>query len=206
MRTVAVVEDDPALLLGLSEKLGMEGFKVVSARDGEAALELLGSVVPDVLVLDLMLPKVDGFEVCREMVDALSDVRVLFLTSYDDASSVRAARAAGAHGLLSKETTVEGIVAAILAAVSDAGRRAFPAAGQGVLTDRELDVLERMARGLTQPEIAADLGVSPETVKSYARELYSKLGAHDRAGALNEARRLGLLAAPPGSGVPRDTG
>lgn len=81
MRTVAVVEDDPALLLGLTEKLGMEGFKVVSAKDGEAALELLGSVVPDVLVLDLMLPKIDGFEVCRAFRRRYPEIPVLILSA-----------------------------------------------------------------------------------------------------------------------------
>ncbi len=81
MRTVAVVEDDPALLLGLTEKLGMEGFKVVSAKDGEAALVLLGSVVPDILVLDLMLPKIDGFEVCRAFRRRYPEIPVLILSA-----------------------------------------------------------------------------------------------------------------------------
>ncbi len=81
MRTVAVIEDDPALLLGLTEKLGMEGYRVVSARDGEAALELLGREVPDVLVLDLMLPKIDGLEVCRAFRKRYPEIPVLILSA-----------------------------------------------------------------------------------------------------------------------------
>ena len=128
MRTVAIVEDDPALLLGLTEKLGMEGFRVVSARDGEAALELLGREVPDLLVLDLMLPKIDGFEICRAFRKRYPQIPVLILSARSQEEDKVRGLKLGADDYMTKPFGLKELLAridALLRRTSGAGEFRF---------------------------------------------------------------------------------
>jgi DNA-binding NarL/FixJ family response regulator len=201
---VVLVDDHPIFRLGLTRAIASPSIAVIGeAGTGSGALDLVRRELPDVVLLDVALPDQDGFTVCRAIRQRWRSVGVILLTSFDDVASVRASRSAGARAHLSKETKPAAISEAIMSVAGDAEWSSFPTTGVDVLTARELDVLERLALGLTQREIASVLGLSNETVKSYLREAYSKLQVRDRAGALYEARSRGLIAATPGTGVPR---
>lgn len=200
-----IVDDHPVFRLGLLRALTDRRLVVVGeAGTGRAAIDMLSRVKPRVALLDVALPDLDGFAVCRAMLRQAPDLVVVMLTSFYDLATLRASRSAGARGHLVKDTAPDVIMSEIDAMLSDRSHEHFPGLREGPLTDRELDVLQCLAFGFRQPDIARELGVSSETVKSYTRELYGKLDAHDRAGALAAAWRRGLIASPPIAGVPAD--
>jgi DNA-binding NarL/FixJ family response regulator len=213
--------DDQALVRdGLRVQLGLaEGIDVVgTAANGEQAVQLARRELPDVLLMDIRMPVLDGIEATRQIVrdpDA-PGVRVLILTTFDLDEHVYGALAAGASGFLLKDATPEEIVHAVrvvaagdaLLAPSVTGRlvREFasrPTAGKpygdrlGSLTEREVEVLRLVAAGLSNAELAARLVLSAATVKTHVSRILTKLGLRDRTQLVVAAYEAGLVI--PGS-------
>lgn len=210
--TRVIVVDDQALVReGLVTMLElMPGIEVVgTAGDGEEALALVRGARPDVALMDLRMPRMDGVEATRRIRAEHPATRVIVLTTYADDRSILAAVEAGARGYLTKhsggrelrraiETVMEGnallepvVQARLLEAV--AGGRATPQASlPDDLTPREAEVLTLIAKGLSNAEIARRLFVSEGTVKTHINNLFSKIGARDRAQAVAYAFRKGM--------------
>ena len=211
---VLVVDDQRVVRDGLRTLLGLlEDIEVVgAAADGEEAVEVAAVVRPDLVLMDLRMPRCDGVEATRRLVAQQPDTRVLVLTTYADDRSVLEALRAGARGYLTKDAGVDEIEQAVRQVMSghaaidpsvqhhllDAiskGPAAAPAAGTHLpdgLTEREADVLRLMATGLANGEIATQLFVSESTVKSHINHLFAKIGARDRAHAVRYAYEHGL--------------
>jgi DNA-binding NarL/FixJ family response regulator len=218
---VLLADDQRLVRESLGTLLGLLGGieLVATASDGEEAVALAAEHRPQVVLMDLRMPRLDGIEATRRLRERCPDVRVISLTTYADDESVLGALRAGARGYLTKDASGEEIRAAILTVA--AGDAALdPAvqhhvvsalAGGGApaedtstntelpddLTPREAQVLALIAEGLTNTEIAERLVVSPTTVKSHINHLFAKAGLRDRAQAVNYAYRTGL-ARPPG--------
>jgi DNA-binding NarL/FixJ family response regulator len=209
-----LVRESLGTLLGLLPGIEM----VASASDGEEALALADEHGPDVVLMDLRMPRLDGIEATRRLRQRRPDVRVIALTTYADDESVLGAIRAGARGYLTKDASSEDIRNAILtvargeaaldpsvqhhviAALADDDGRADELVGSELpddLTPREAEVLGLIAEGLTNAEIAERLFVSPTTVKSHINHLFAKAGLRDRTQAVNYAYRTGI-AIPPG--------
>lgn len=200
---VVIVDDHPIFRIGLSRALSGTPLEVVAEAETAAeAREVVLATKPDVVLLDIVLPDGDGLSVCRHIKRQLPETAVVMLSSFDDVATVRASREAGASAHLSKDTPASEIVAQALRLMAEPTATIFPRMRVSGMTERELDVLERLALGWTYAAIAEHLGLSPETVKSYLREAYGKLGVRDRAAAIAEGRRRGFLPRPPGLGVP----
>ncbi|MBB4909270.1 response regulator [Actinophytocola algeriensis] len=217
--TRVLVADDQALVRG-SFRLLVEtepGFTAVGeAEDGVAAVELAGRTLPDVVLMDVRMPRMDGIEATRRICGdpATSAVRVLILTTFDLDDYVYAALRAGASGFLLKDTPPADLLSAIrVVAEGEAllaptvtrrliaeftrrpettARPAGPAGLEGV-TEREREVLLLIARGLSNAEIAAHLHLGLATVKTHIGRLLSKLAARDRAQLVIAAYESGLV-------------
>jgi DNA-binding NarL/FixJ family response regulator len=212
---VLVADDQRVVREGLSRLLGLlTGIKVVgTAADGNEALALAIKLRPDVVLMDLRMPRCDGIEATRRLREHDASIKVLVLTTYADDRSVIDALRAGARGYLTKDAgaaeirealqRVTGGQAAIDPAVqqhlldaitaSRPGPRAEPARQfPGGLTAREAEVLSLIARGLSNAEIASRLMVSETTVKSHINHLFAKTGVRDRAQAVTYAYQHGL--------------
>jgi two-component system nitrate/nitrite response regulator NarL len=204
---VLVADDHPAMR-GALARLVREHDQlelVGAAGDGEQAMEMIGALVPDVALLDVRMPRLDGLGALAQLRSAGSPVRVLLISGGDDSEVAHEAIAQGAAGFLSKDAEEAEIGNAIVAVAH--GRSVLsPALQSGVLdlirsrargtvhlSGRERELLELAARGLTTSEIARQLHLSPNTVKTYWQRLYEKLGASDRASAMAEAIRRGLV-------------
>jgi two-component system nitrate/nitrite response regulator NarL len=204
---VLVADDHPAMRGALArlvrEHASLE--LVGEASDGEQAVGMADSLQPDVALLDVRMPQLDGLGVLRRLRAASSPVRVLLISGSDDSEIAHEAIGQGAAGFLSKDAEEEEISQAILAVA--AGQSVLSSALQSGVLDlirtraggavqlsgRERELLELAADGLTTAEIAKRLYLSPNTVKTYWQRLYEKLGASDRANAVAEAIRRGLL-------------
>jgi DNA-binding NarL/FixJ family response regulator len=206
-----VVRDGLGLLVGL-----IDGVEVVgSASDGQEALERCEAERPDVVLMDLRMPRMDGAQATRRIRETLPDVEVLVLTTYADDESLFPALQAGARGYLTKDASAEEIERAItalhegrthldpavqerlLAAALEAKDAPVAAAGPGrelpdELTPREAEVLKLIAQGLSNAEIAAALVVSGATVKTHVNRIFSKTGVRDRAQAVRYAVDRGI--------------
>jgi len=215
---VLLADDQRLVRESLSTMLGLlDGIELVdSAADGEQALALAEKHRPDVVLMDLRMPRLDGIEATRALRERIPEVGVIALTTYADDESVLAALRAGARGYLTKDASGEDIRAAILCVA--AGEAALDPAIQGhvvaalvgggaqpsassralpdELTPREAEVLALIAEGLSNDEIAERLVVSRTTVKSHINHLFAKAGIRDRAQAVNYAYRTGI-ATPP---------
>lgn len=210
MTRVLIADDHPLVLSGLRALLDtLEGIDVVGeAADGREAVRLASSLRPDVVVMDLQIPELDGIEATREIVARLPRTAVLVLTMHDDDASVFAAVRAGARGYLLKGAAQEDVARAI-AAVSRgeaifgpalAGRliQFFNAAPEPAsrpfpqLTEREREILDLVASGLSNAEIAGRLFLSSKTVSNNVSVIFDKLQVAGRAKAIVQARTAGL--------------
>ncbi|HEX3334682.1 MAG TPA: response regulator transcription factor [Acidimicrobiales bacterium] len=203
-----VVRDGLATIVG-----GFADTEVVGlAGDGEEAVELVDAHDPDVVLMDLRMPRLDGIEATRSLREGRPDVPVVVLTTYADDDSIVAALSAGAVGYLTKDADRDDIRRALEAAVAgqsvlDASVQAalLKAARQGAaarpttlpdgLTDREAEVLALIASGLSNQEIAERLYVAETTVKTHVNRIFAKTASRDRAQAAVYAHRHGLDAA-----------
>jgi len=202
---VLVVDDHPVVRDGIRGMLaGASGIEVVGEAGGGAeAVEQAESLAPDVVLMDLRMPGVDGVAAIREIVRRGLPSRVLVLTTYDTDREVLSAIEAGATGYLLKDAPRDELVRAVEAT---ARGQAFLSASVGALlmervrspepealTERELEVLRLVASGATNRDIAERMFVSEATVKTHLLHVYAKLGVNDRAAAVAAAYDRGLL-------------
>jgi DNA-binding NarL/FixJ family response regulator len=214
-----IADDHPAFRAGLRLLLeSLSDFEVDvvgEAENGEQALAAAIELSPDVIVMDLQMPGLGGIETTRRVVAAAPHVRVLVLTMFEDESSVFAALRAGAHGYVLKGAGQEQLARAIQA-VSEGESIFSPAIATRViesfarpavserplvfpeLTQREREVLDLIARGLSNPEITRQLVLSPKTVRNHVSNILAKLQARDRSAAIVRAREAGLGQDPAG--------
>ncbi|HNQ07360.1 MAG TPA: response regulator transcription factor [Tetrasphaera sp.] len=204
MTRVLVVDDHPIVRSGLRTLLdGQPGIDVVGeAADGATALELAGALAPDVVLCDLRLGDgMDGVGVARALQHP-GGPAVVILTTYDHDSDIVRAIEAGAAGYLLKDAAPAQIVRAVelaaagetvLSAAQEARVVATQRSAPRALSERELDVLQLIALGLTNREVARRLFVSEATVKTHLAHVYDKLGAPSRTAAVAVAREHGLL-------------
>ena len=209
---VMVVDDHEIVRIGLKQVLELSGeFEVVGqAADGEEAVRVAAEVSPDLVLMDVIMPRKDGVEACREIMASSSEVRVVMLTASNAEDAVVESVAAGASGYLLKETDMEQLLSALRsAAVGDFRlppemvRRAFTAiradasagdaAAEAGLTDREREILVQFARGLTYAQIAEARGIRPVTVRNAVYGIQEKLGLEKVQGLVFWAVRNGLL-------------
>ncbi len=209
---VLLVDDHPVVLGGLKALLStIDGIDVVAeAGDGQSAIEQAQLLTPDVVLMDLRMPGMDGIEATRRVRAAVPAVAVLVLTMYDDDASVLTAMQAGAGGYLLKGAEQEEIVGAIRAVA--AGQAIF---GPGIaarvlnlfsaaaavpekadafpqLTEREHEILALLAQGWRTARIAQELYLAPKTVSNHLSSIFAKLQVTDRASAIIRAREGGL--------------
>ncbi|MDT3444439.1 MULTISPECIES: response regulator transcription factor [unclassified Pseudofrankia] len=205
---VLLVDDHPVVRDGLRGMFAdTPSIEVVGeAGDGAAAVRLAGALRPDVVLMDLRMPRLDGVGAITALRAADSDARVLVLTTYDTDSDVVPAIEAGATGYLLKDAPRDDLIRAVRAAArgeavlspSVATRllgqmRAAPAPTRDPLSARELEILAIVARGATNREVARRLFISEATVKTHLLHIYAKLDVNDRAAAVAEAFGRGLL-------------
>ncbi|MGW5155737.1 response regulator [Nonomuraea wenchangensis] len=200
---VLVADDHPIVRDGLRAALGPgSGVELAGeAADGEQAVRLAAELRPDVVLMDLRMPGLDGVAAIRRI--AGTGPRVLVLTTFD--TDVLPALEAGAHGYLLKDAPAGELVRAVLAvhrgetviAPAVAGRLAEQVRkpSRGALSRRELEVLRLVAGGATNKEAAAALFISEASVKTHLLHVYAKLDVRDRAAAVSEGYRRGLLTA-----------
>ena len=207
---VLLVDDHPVVRQGLRALLSThEGIEVVGeADDGEAAVAAADRLSPDVVLMDVVMPGLDGVEALRRIGERRPQTRVVMLTSYADERRAMEAVDAGASGFLLKDASPRDVAAAIRAAhrgeavlhpavaAKLLAERRRPPAAHADLTARELDVLRLIARGLQNKQIAAQLHVSEKTVKTHVSAILRKLGVTDRTQAAMYAVRERL--ADPG--------
>jgi two-component system, NarL family, response regulator LiaR len=209
---VLIVEDDPMMQLGLEQSLSnAPGITVLGqADDGYRAIEAATKLLPDVVVMDIGLPRMDGIAATQKIKTALPNVRVVMLTSHTANNEVIAALASGADAYCVKGTSVDGLLRAIVSAHEGASYLDPIVARQvmeqlkptlssaestavGQLSPRELEVLKLMVEGRSNPEIATALYLSPNTVKTHVRGIMNKLAVDDRVQAAVVALRAGLV-------------
>jgi DNA-binding NarL/FixJ family response regulator len=206
---VLLADDQRVVREGLGTLLALlEGIELVAtAADGEEAVKLAAEHDPDVVLMDLRMPRVDGVEAIRRLAARGERPRAIALTTYADDTSVLGALRAGARGYLTKDAGAEQILAAVqavargeaaidpavqhhvLAALTDPAATELPDG----LTPREVEVLQLIAEGLTNAEIAERLVVSGATVKSHINHIFAKAGVRDRAQAVVYAYSRGLV-------------
>jgi DNA-binding NarL/FixJ family response regulator len=209
-----VVADDQALVrTGFRMILAAGGVQVVAeAGTGAEAIEAVRRTRPDVVLMDVRMPQLDGLEATRRILAAPTAPRVIILTTFDLDQYVYAALAAGASGFLLKDVTPEHLVAAVITVrdgdallaptitrrlVERFFRRdpaSVPHRELAALTPRELEVLRLVARGLNNAELAAHLHLSEATVKTHVARILGKLGLRDRAQAVVVAYETGLVS------------
>jgi len=200
---VLVTDDHPVVRDGLRGAFtGEPDIEVVGeAASGVEALALVARYHPDVVLMDLRMPELDGVGAIRRLAVSHPAVRVLVLTTYDAETDVLPAIEAGATGYLLKDAPVADLLAAVRAAArgesvlapSVVGRVLGHLRGPGPLTRRELEVLRLVADGATNRAAARRLFISEASVKTHLLNAYAKLGVNDRAAAVGEAYRRGLL-------------
>lgn len=206
---VVLADDHPVYLDGLAGLLAtVDGIDVVgTATDGAAAVETVAALRPDVVVMDVQMPELDGIAATRRVVDADPSIGVVVLTMSEEDETVFAALRAGARGYLLKGATKDEIVRAVTA-VAEGDAIFGPALARRVveflaprratvdvfpeLTAREREVLDLVAAGRPNPQIASALFLSPKTVRNIVSAIFTKLHVADRAEAIVRAREAGL--------------
>lgn len=209
---IVVADDHPVVRAGLTALLSsLPDIEIVgTATNGREAVREVVTTRPDVALLDLKMPELDGIAATREIARVAPEVGILVLTMYDDDDSVFSAMRAGARGYLVKGVEQDDIVRAIRSVA--AGEAIFgPGVAQRVLgflttppakdpaafpelTPREHDVLDLLAAGLSNPRIAERMGLAPKTVANNVSSIFAKLQVADRAQAIVRARKAGLGA------------
>jgi two-component system response regulator DegU len=208
---VLLADDHRMLREGLRRSLTDEGFDVVGEADnGEQAVRLAAELSPDVILMDVSMPEMDGVEATRLIHGTGTEARILMLTMHADKDVLADAIRAGASGYLVKDCSTEEVAEAIrmaangdtdlspllAASMLDEVRRLEapgPADEDHVITKREEEVLQRIADGCSTSEVASQLFISQKTVKNHLASIYQKLDARDRTQAVLQAVRMGIV-------------
>ena len=204
---VLLADDHPVVRSGLAGLLAVEpDIEVVGeVADGAAAVQAAGELLPDLVLMDLRMPVLDGAAATARIVAEHPGVRVLVLTTYETDADILRAVEAGATGYLLKDTPREQLVAGVRAAArgesalspSVASRLVQQVRGEADrLTARELEVLGRVAQGLSNAAIGRELFIAEATVKTHLLRAFGKLGVDDRTAAVTVAMQRGLLPTP----------
>ena len=206
-----LVDDHRMLRGGLRRSLEEEGFYVVGeAADGEAAVRLVPAAKPDVILMDVSMPDMDGVEATKRILQNAPEQRVVMLTMHADKDLIDQAIKAGAVGYLTKDCSIDEVIDAVRMAAN--GETALsPALAKTMLsevrkidekaareedrlvTKREEEVLQLIADGCSTPEVAQKLYISQKTVKNHLASIYEKLNARDRTQAVLLAVRMGIV-------------
>lgn len=200
--TVMCVDDHPLVRKGIASILATEAsFKLVGeAGNGREAVEMFRELRPDVVLMDLRMPEMDGIEATKQIRQIQPDAKIIALTSYDGDQDIYKAIEAGVRGYILKEMVHTKVIDAIRT-VHD-GKRLMPQEvaerlseyfPQVALTPREIEVLRYVARGMANKEIAHQLGTASGTVKMHVQNILAKLGASDRTHAVTIALERGIL-------------
>lgn len=206
---IVIVDDDPLVRMGLKAIVGSEADwdVVAEAGDGREALAVVDEHRPDVVLMDIRMPHMDGLEATRKITAGASGAKVIVLTTFEVDEYVFEAMRAGASGFVLKRVPPAELIEAVRV-VASGESMLFPASTRRVierfaapsstaempdLTEREGDVLRLLARGLSNGEIAVDLFVSVETVKSHVASILMKLGVRDRTQAVIVAYESGFV-------------
>jgi two-component system, NarL family, response regulator LiaR len=206
---ILIVEDDAVMRLGLTHALAAyPQFKIVGqAADGYSAIRTALELQPDLIVMDIGLPQLDGIAATQEVKRSLSSVKIMMLTSHKTEHETIAALSSGADAYCIKGASIEKLVTAI-ACIQDGAtyldpqiashvlehlRPVVPAQNIGTLSERELEVLKLLVEGNSNPEIATLLYISLSTVKAHIRSIMTKLAVDDRVQAAVVALRSGLV-------------
>ncbi|MBO3459515.1 response regulator transcription factor [Aetokthonos hydrillicola Thurmond2011] len=208
---VLIVEDDPMMQLGLEQSLmAHPQLEIVGqAEDGYLGVQAALKLKPDIVVMDIGLPRLDGIAATQQIKTALPDTHVVMLTSHKTDTEIFAALSSGADAFCIKGASIERLLNAISAAVEGAtyldpqiARRVIdnlkppsPTKNENAanLSSRELEVLKLMVEGFSNPEIAQKLYLSPNTIKTHVRGIMNKLSVDDRVQAAVVALRSGLV-------------
>ena len=199
---VLIADDHAVVRMGLSALLSAEDdIEVVGeVKNGEEAVREALRLMPDVVVMDLVMPKKDGVAATAELREKLPSARVLILTSYSTSDGIAHAIEAGAVGALMKSAENESLINAIRAV--HAGKRVIPAVVKRLMAEdppvpklspRQLEILASITRGLSNNDIAKQLGIGKASIKTHVLALFQKLGAANRAEAVAIALRKQLL-------------
>ena len=207
--SIIIVDDHKIVRRGIRLILEQDGgFEVVGeANSGPQAVLLISQLKPDIALVDIRLNEMSGIDVCRRAVELSPDTKVILLTAYLDSNLIHQALQAGAKGYLLKDAEQMDLVNRLRKALSgelvfdprvtsslaDYAIKHPPGEDDVLLSKRELEILRLMAQGMTNPEIADILFLSPATVKDYVRNITDKLGARNRVEAVTKAVRLGLI-------------
>jgi len=203
MKIKILIADDHAVVrMGLAALFSAKkDFEVVGqSKNGELAVRDAERLSPDVVVMDLMMPKVDGIEATRQIHESCPSVKVLILTSYATSDGIASALAAGASGAIMKSAENSELIAAIRKIA--AGQTSVSSEIQSLidtdppvtgLTGRQTEVLQSLSRGLTNKDIATQLNISPRSVDEHVNNILTKLGAANRVEAVGIALRKHLL-------------
>jgi DNA-binding NarL/FixJ family response regulator len=215
---VLLVDDDDLMRAGLAAVLSSDKTVEVvgEASDGRRALEQVRALAPDVVLMDVRMPDLDGIAATREVVGAYPDAKVVILTTFEQDDYIFGALNAGASGFLLKRTSPEELIAAIHGVAAgdsllspSVTRRVIERVAQqpaaelapderlGHLTPREREVLEQVARGLSNGEIAAELVIEESTVKTHVKRILMKLRLRDRVQAVIFAYESGVTKPGP---------
>ncbi len=206
---ILIVEDDAVMRLGLTHALAAyPQFKIIGqAADGYSAIRTALQLQPDLIVMDIGLPQLDGIAATQEIKRSLSTVKIMMLTSHKTEHETIAALSSGADAYCIKGASIEKLVTAI-ACIQDGAtyldpqiashvlehlRPVVPSQNIGTLSERELEVLKLLVEGKSNPEIATVLYISLSTVKAHIRSIMTKLAVDDRVQAAVVALRSGLV-------------
>lgn len=212
LKTILIVEDDPMMQLGLQHILNNQTHLTVVAQavNGNEAVSAALQHQPDIALMDIDLPGIDGIAAVQQIRAALPHTRILMLTHYTNPTQVMAALSSGSHGYCVKGTNAEQLLLAI-ATVQEGGSYLDPKIADCVLqnlktpppdsyanddiklTEREMQVLQQLAEGKSNKQIAAQLGMSVHTAKGHVEMIIAKFEASDRTQAAVKALRLGLV-------------
>jgi DNA-binding NarL/FixJ family response regulator len=210
--TILVVDDEPAMLQAVAEMLRAHEFHVLTAEDGLQALQVLGEQSPDLIITDIMMPRMNGYQLHQRVSANPSWIWIpfLFLSGKSDEADLRFGKELGVDDYLTKPVDPEDLLAAVLGRLKRFGRLEGQRAKMAVpptpeqdvqafqerhgLTEREGEVLRLLVRGMANEEIALDLRIAPTTVKSHVSNILSKLGVGSRAEAV--AMALGVGGVP----------
>jgi len=199
--TVLLVDDAPDELRMLADALEDAGYTTLVATDGESAIARIARITPDVVLLDARMPGIDGFETCRRLraIDAMAAVPIIFMTGLHETERIVEGLDAGGNDYLVKPVVPSVLVARIRAHLR-AARLSAPSAPAAPppaalarlsgLTPREIDVIEWVAKGKTNRDIAEILDMSPRTVNKHLEHIYAKLGVETRTAAVAQFGRL----------------